>query len=572
VTRRGRLALVSLALAWAGAAAAAPALVPRPVRLRELAGTFTLTADTVVLADAEAEGEAAALARALGPATGFDLEVATGRVRRRCRARRVRGACRRWIRFRTSRHPKRLGPEGYRLTVRPGGVKIVAGDATGQFRAATTLRQLFPPEIFSPAVVTNVAWTAPAVRIADHARLPWRGMHLDVARSFMPAAAVEQLIDVLALHKVNRLHLHLTDDQGWRVPIAAFPALTAIGGWRAESPVVTIPNGGLLNLFLGGAPDGTPAGGAYTEAEIRHLVQHAAEEHVEIVPEIDMPGHMQAALAALPVLRSVPEPTEVATVFGIQPHVVDVGDAALATLDQILLGVLDLFPGQWVHLGGDEASLTEWTTSANAQARIEALGLADEDALFGWFVGRMAAHVAAEGRRVIVWNDALRDGVGPDVAVMSWLGEEPGLAAAAAGHDVVMTPIGTNYFDHAQARPLPPEEEAVLVDRLGAGSRLVTGLTTDLAEAWSYDPLPAGLDPAIAAHVLGAEGMLWTEFIRTPADVERFAFPRMAAVAERTWSPADGSDFDDFVRRLATHVRRLDAMGVAHWPVSAGGA
>jgi len=359
----------------------------------------------------------------------------------------------------------------------------------------------------------------------------------------------------------------MTDDQGWRVPIAGLPALTAVGGWRAESPVVTLANGGLLNLFMGGAPDGVPAGGAYTEDEIRRIVQHAAERYVTIVPEIEMPGHMQAALAALPVLRSVPEPIEVATVFGIRPHVVDVGDASLAVLDQILLAVLDLFPGEWVHLGGDEASLAEWTTSATAQGRIAEFGLADEEDLFGWFVGRMAAFVASEGRRAIVWNDALRGEVGTDVAIMAWLGEEAGLAAAAAGHDVVMTPLGTNYFDHAQARPLPPDEEAALVDRFGSGIGFVAGFTTDLEQAWSYDPLPAGLDPAVAEHILGAQGMLWTEYIRTPADVERFAFPRMAAVAERTWSPAEESNFDDFVDRLGADMQRLDALGVEHWPL-----
>lgn len=564
----GASVLVLLAaLAGAGAAPAAPALVPRPAELRELAGSFELTADTALLMDKPSGVEALAFARAVLPATGFDLGANAGRVRRRCAARRVRGACRRWIRFKTTRRAKRLGPEGYRLIVRPGGVKIVAGGPVGHFRAATTLRQLFPPAIFARAPVTGVAWTAPAVRIADRARLPWRGMHLDVARSFMPAEAIEKLIDALALHKVNRLHLHLTDDQGWRVPVAAFPALTAIGGWRAESPIVTLPNAGLMNLFLGGVGDGTPAGGAYTEEEIRALVQYARERHVEIVPEIDMPGHMQAALAALPVLRSGAGPTEVATVFGPQPHVVDVGDAALATLDAILLAVLDLFPGEWVHLGGDEVSLAEWEASANAQARIATLGLADENALFGWFVGRMAGVVAADGRRAIVWNDALRDGVGSEVGVMAWFGHDVGLAAAAAGHDVVMTPVGSNYFDHAQARPLPPAEQAVLEAVLGSGSGLVAALTTDLAEAWSYDPVPPDLDPALAERILGAQGMVWTEYIRTPADVERFAFPRMAAVAERTWSPP-GGDFADFVGRLRVHAARLAAAGVASWPIA----
>jgi len=559
---------IAFVLVLSATAAAAPALVPRPAELRELPGAFELTADTVLLADVAGAPEARTFAAALAPATGFDLEVATKRVRRRCRAARVRGACRRWIRFKTTRRAKRLGPEGYRLTVRPGGVKIVAADGVGHFRAVTTLRQLLPPAIESPALVTDVAWTAPAVRIADWARLPWRGMHLDVARSFMPALAIEAIIDALALLKVNRLHLHLTDDQGWRVPIDAYPALTEIGAWRAESSAVVLPNAGLINLFLSDGPDGIPTGGHYTAAEIRSLVQYARERHVEIVPEIDMPGHMQAAQAALPVLRSGDGPTEVGTVFGIGPHVVSVSDEALTTIETILLGVLDLFPGEWVHLGGDEAVLGEWKSSPSAQARIGGEGLADEEALFGWFVSRMAAFIAARGRRPIVWNDALRGGLDPGVGIMAWLGANAGFAAAEAGHDVVMTPLATNYFDHAQARPLPPEEEAVLVDRLGPDSGLVRALTTDLADAWSFDPLPADVDPAVAAHVLGAQGMLWTEFIRTPTDVERFAFPRMAAVAERTWSLAGGT-FEEFLGRVTAMAARFEARGVLGWPVSA---
>jgi hexosaminidase len=572
ISRLAAGALVSLLLV-AGLATASDdlALVPRPERVRALSGRFVLASDTVLLADAAAATEAHALAARLERATGFTLEVATSRRRPRlCPARRVRPGCRPWIRLQMRRRPKRLGEEGYRLVVRPGGVKIRARTAAGIFYAGQTLRQLLPPEIFAdtpPPVVAD--WSAPAVRIDDQPRFPWRGALVDVGRTFMPVDVMRRFLDALALHKLNRLHWHLTDDQGWRLEIPSLPTLVTIGAWRAETPVRLLPSGGLLNLFTGGfgggMGDGLPTGGFYSQAEIRAVVLEAAARHITIVPEIDMPGHIQSAIAALPALGNLDVPVPVATTFGFHEHILNVEESTFATLEIILGEVMALFPGDFVHLGGDEVLLTEWQQSPAVQARIAALGLADERALLTWFVNRMATFVTAHGRRPIFWNDVLRPGLTPDAAIMAWFGFAPGIEAAQAGRDVVMTPLDWTYFDHAPALPLPAAEQALLDAVLSPGSTAPLFFTTDLAQAYAFEPVPDEMSPDEAAHVLGAQGMLWTEWIRSGDELERFAFPRLSALAEITWSPRDGKDFADFARRLATHRQRLDASGIEHF-------
>jgi hexosaminidase len=468
------------------------------------------------------------------------------------------------------RRPKRLGAEGYRLVVRPGGVKIRARTAAGVFYAGQTLRQLLPPEAFAATPPDRaVDWTAPAVRIDDRPRFGWRGAHVDVARTFMPADVMLRFLDAIALHKLNRLHWHLTDDQGWRLEIPSLPTLTTVGAWRTETPVRLLPSGGLLNLFTGGFDgglgDGIPTGGFYSQTEIRALVQEAAARHITIVPEIDMPGHIQSAIAALPALGNSSDPVPVATTYGFHQHILNVEDETFATLETILREVITLFPGDFVHLGGDEVLLTEWQQSPAAQARIAALGLADERELLTWFVNRMATFVTAQGRRPIFWNDVLRPGLTPDAAIMAWFGLEPGIAAARAGRDVVMTPLDWTYFDHAQALPLPPAEQALLDAALSPGSTAPLVFTTDLAQAYAFEPVPDELSSDEAPHVLGAQGMLWTEWIRAGDELERFAFPRLSALAEVTWSPREGKDFADFARRLEAHRRRLDAAGIEHF-------
>jgi hexosaminidase len=408
-----------------------------------------------------------------------------------------------------------------------------------------------------------VPWRAPVARIVDRPRFGWRGMHLDVARSFMPAAFVKDLIDTLALHKVNRLHWHLTDDQGWRLEIAAYPKLTTVGGSRAETSGRAIATAGLINLFLGAQGDGVPVSGFYTQAEVREIVAWAAARHVTVVPEIDLPGHIQAAIAAYPELGNV-GPVPVATTFGPRPHIINAEEGTFAFLETVLAEVTTLFPSDLVHLGGDEVLLGEWEASPQVQQRLVELGLPNEHALVSYVVNRMVAFLATKGRRAIGWNDVLRPGLAPDVVIMSWTGIQPGLDAVREGRQVVMVPFTETYFDHIPGLPLPGGDQALLDAALGAGSGVVRAFTTTLADVYRFDPVPDAVTADEAARVLGTQGLLWTEYIRTPDEVEQFAFPRLAALAEVAWTPRDRRDAADFLARLSRHLERLDALGVAY--------
>lgn len=550
-------------------AASNPALVPQPVRIIVRDGGFTLRTDTALLADTAALPEASALAAALAPATGFALQVIEGSPARLHRAlglcrfgARTSASCRNWIHLRM-RGARRLGDEGYQLKSKSGGVKIRARTDAGLFYGTQTLRQLLPASILSPTTVAGESWFVPAVRITDYPRFPWRGAHLDVARHFIPAQDVMRLLDAMALHKLNRFHWHLTDDQGWRIEILQYPDLTLVGSERAESPTRTLSEAGLLNLFLGAAPDATPRGGFYTQDAIRDVVAYARERHIVVVPEIDVPGHSQAMIAAHPELGNTLAPVAVATTYGPQQHILNVEESTFEFLGNVLSELLDLFPGTFIHFGGDEVVLTEWAESSAAQARMTDLGFTDESELLAWFLERVAALVRGAGRRAVGWQNGLYAGgmLPDDIVLMEWLAQSTGLDAARQGRDVVMAVIGETYFDHPWL-PLVAGEQAQLDAALGAGSPLVAALSTDLQQTYAFDPLGDGLAPEDAAHVLGAQGQVWTEFIVDAAEVERFAFPRLSALAEAVWTPARRKDFADFDMRLDTHLGRLDALGV----------
>jgi hexosaminidase len=546
-----------------------PALIPAPVRLKVGSGSFELRNDTVLLADAAGLFEAGKLAAGLAPATGFSLEVVEGSPGRLRRAlglcgfgARETSACRTWVHLR-SRASRSVGDEGYQLTVRSGGVKLRARSAAGLFYGAQTLRQLLPPSVFSSSLVAGPAWAAPAVRIKDYPRFSWRGAHLDVARHFIPKQDVLRLLDAMALHKLNRFHWHLTDDQGWRVEILQYPALTQVGAVRAESPSRPLSEAGFINFFLASTPDATPQGGFYTQDDVREVVAYAAERHIVVVPEIDLPGHSQAMIAAHPELGNTGAAVPVATTYGPQAHILNVEDGTFDFLEDVLVELLALFPGEFFHVGGDEVVFTEWVSSAAAQARMTALGFTEESELLAWFLERVADVVRSAGRRPIGWQNGLYDGgmLPDDVVLMEWLAQADGLAAAQQGRDVIMAVIGETYFDHPWL-PLAAAEQAQLEAAFGAGHPLLAALSTDLQQAYGFDPLGNGLAPADAAHILGAQGQVWTEFIFDAAEVERFAFPRLTALAEAVWTPAARKDFADFDARLDAHLMRLDALGV----------
>jgi len=423
--------------------------------------------------------------------------------------------------------------EGYRLVVDRTHIELAAREPRGLFRGTTTLWQLLTPET-SLARAIEVS----AVRIEDRPRFAWRGAMLDSARHFQPPEFVKRFIDELALAKLDTFHWHLTDDQGWRIEIKRHPRLTEVGAWRRPA--------GAAGTDAAGKP--VRYGGYYTQDEIRDIVRYAAERYVTIVPEIDMPGHMQAAIAAYPELGASADEPVVSPDWGVHGYILNVDEPTIAFMQEVLDEVIELFPSTYIHVGGDEAVKDQWKASSRVQARMRELGLADENALQGWFIARMQQHLAARGRKLIGWDEILEGGVPADAAVMSWRGTKGGIDAANAGHPVVMAPSPDLYFDHLQSDA---------ADEPSGRPDLRT-----LADIYAFDAT-AGMDAAAAAHVLGAQANLWTEHMRTTAMVEHAAFPRLAALAEALWSPREARDWSRFVARLVPQMERWRAHGVA---------
>lgn len=436
--------------------------------------------------------------------------------------------------------PVRAAAEGYRLTVTPEGVVLEGGTAEALARAVQTLRQLLPPAALRRAPVAAGPLTIGCCAVEDAPRFAWRGVHLDVARHFMPVASVLRFIDLAALHRLNVVHLHLTDDQGWRVEVPSRPRLTEVGAWRTETVV------GRTDTF-----DGTPHGGFYTLDDLREIVAYAAQRAISVVPEIDLPGHVQSVLAAYPELGNTGRPVEVRRTWGVSEHVLAPTDEALAFARDVLDTVLDVFPGPWVHLGGDECPRTQWRESPAAAARAAELGLASVDELQSWFLRRLHAHLTARGRRVVGWDEVADDGGMPaDTVVMAWRGADKGVAAMAAGHDVVMCPEDVTYFDHYQSG--------------GADEPLAIGGLTTVEDVAAWEPA-AGTGPG---RLLGVQGQHWSEYLPTPAALEYVAFPRLSALAEVAWTAPERRDAADLLRRLPGHLERLDALGVNYRPLA----
>ncbi|MEZ0107664.1 hexosaminidase [Catenulispora sp. EB89] len=437
-------------------------------------------------------------------------------------------------------------PQGYDLRIDPDRVRLAAAGEAGLFNGVQTLRQLLP-------VMTATASAAPqrwpACHIRDAPRLPWRGVMLDVARHFMPVDFLHRFVDEIALHKLNVLHLHLTDDQGWRIEIDGLPLLTEIGSTRAESMVGRAGS----TVF-----DGVPHSGHYTRRELAALVEHAAARGVTIVPEIGMPSHTRAAIAAYPALGNHPDVRlPVWTSWGISEDILAVHDEALDFCRHVLSDVMTLFPSRAVHIGGDECRTGQWQENPDARGRAASLGLPDVSGLLGWFLSQMHTFLAEHGRRAVCWND----GVGVDnldlgVVATAWLKPEHAAEAIARGHQVIMAPHEQTYLDYRQTGH--PDEPPSADDRV---------LT--LADAYSFDPLPTGLTAVGAAAlddgsggpgVLGTQAQLWTESAPTTEVVRHLLYPRLCALAEGAWSD-ERRDPADFARRLQPHLERLAALG-----------
>jgi len=516
-----------------------PAIVPRPAHVTVQPGAFTLRAGTVIVTDRALRKVGELLADYLFPATGLRLAVATAAP-----------AGTPAISIRLDSTLARLGDEGYRLDVSRSRVAIRAYRAAGAFYGIETLRQLLPPAIFRQAEMAGVAWSVPGIAIEDLPRFAWRGVHLDVARHFMPKEFVKKLIDLAALNKLNRFHWHLTDDQGWRLEIKQYPRLTQVGAWRPQT-IIGRPDRDSTKWRF----DGQPHGGFYTQDDVREIVAYARARFVTIVPEIEMPGHSQAAIAAYPELGNRGDTLPVWMGWGVDENILNPGDATVRFYQNVLTEVMALFPGRWIHIGGDEAPKTQWKASPLAQTRIRELGLKDEDELQSWFTHRMDEFLTAHGRTLVGWDEILQGGLAPNAVVMSWRGVDGGIAAAQAGHDVVMAPGSHTYFDHYQSADTVAEPLAI-------------GGYLPLDTVYAFEPVPPALTASEARHVLGAQGQLWTEYVPDAKRAEYMVFPRVCALAEVLWTPPEERDYGDFTRRLVTHLQRLAVLDVNYRPLA----
>jgi hexosaminidase len=434
----------------------------------------------------------------------------------------------------------------YRLTCFAGRVNVASPGTEGTFYALQTLRQLLPDSTFRHSSSCEPI-SIPELEIVDAPRLPWRGVLLDVARHFMPKSFIFEMIDLLALHKCNVLHLHLTDDQGWRIDVEGYPLLTEVGAWRQETPT---PGASDADA------DGSLHGGFYTRQDLEEIVAYAGQRHVQVLPEIDLPGHMVAAIAAYPRLGNTDETLIVAPIWGVSPHVLNLDDDTLRFCTDVLDEVVRVFPGPYVHVGGDECPTTEWATNLRAQEIMREEGYTDESQLQGWFTTRISDHLAERHRRVVAWDDVLDSVAPPNAIVMAWQDEARGVAAVAAGHDVVMVPQQWLYFDRPESSD---PDEPVSFFR-----------PTTLEQVYLHDPVPEGIPAADRHHVLGAQCQLWTELVATPREAEYRYFPRLCAFAEIVWSIESAGrpkSYGEFEARLRQHLGRLAAMGVNFRPL-----
>ena len=522
----------AVALSAAGQPDAQPALIPAPAKLVLRHGSLTLRDGALLSVEGSDEARQIAL-RFLG-----QLQQIGRPGLRLLAAQDASAEDSAVLRFSLDANAPVAAAEGYSLEIDRSGARLRARDPRGLVHGSATLWQLI-----AGAGTANSRVIVPALEIEDAPRFAWRGLMLDSARHYQSPEFIERFIDWMALHKLNVLHWHLTDDQAWRLEIRKYPRLTSIGAWR-------VPAGRAAAADIDPAT-GRPRvyGGYYSQETVRRIVRYAAERGVTIVPEIDMPGHATATIAAYPALGvngsgSATVPAD----WGIYPNLFNVEDTTFAFLEDVLREVMELFPGQYIHVGGDEALKDQWKSSPQVQQRMRERGIADEHALQSYFVQRIGRFLAANGRRLIGWDEILEGGLAPDATVMSWRGIDGALAAAAAGHDAVLSPWPVLYFDNRQGT--------------GTTEPPGRGRVIDLETVYRFDPMPPALPPEQRRHILGLQGNLWTEHIRTEDRLQWMAFPRAAAVAEVGWSPAERLDYADFHDRLTRARDWYKAVGL----------
>lgn len=450
--------------------------------------------------------------------------------------------------------------DNYNLGVDENGITINGNSAAGVFYGTQSLIQLLP-------TIKSSTLKVPAVTVIDYPRFDYRGMHLDVSRHFFDVATVKKYIDYLALHKMNYFHWHLTDDHGWRIEIKKYPKLTEIGAWRDGSIIGLWPGKGNEGIKYQVLPnevkitptdaviktDGIRHGGFYTQEEIKDVITYAAKRYITIIPEIEMPAHSMAVLAAYPELGTEPNKKyEVAQTWGMMNKYNNVfapTEKTFKFLEDVLTEVMNLFPSQYVHIGGDEASKVWWRSSPATQQMMKENNLKDESALQSYFIHRIEKFVNSKGKTIIGWDEILDGGLAPNAIVMSWRGEKGGIAAAKENHKVIMTPENMLYFNHAQFA----KEDSLTAAKL-----------LPLETVYNYEPIPTELSPTQSQYVWGAQGNLWSEYIANPAKIEYMLFPRLDALSETLWSPKMNKNYPDFQKRLKTQFKRYDLMGITY--------
>ncbi|PZR24863.1 MAG: beta-N-acetylhexosaminidase [Citrobacter freundii] len=507
-------------------------IIPKPVSLKKGTGYFNLSKTTQIVVQDDGDLPAADFLNSyLGEVYGFKLAVSKTPVKNS-------------IRFYTKKFIKAPDKDGYSFNSTAAGIEVSGDTYAGTFYGMQTLLQLLP-------VSKSALLKVPAVSVQDAPRFTYRGMHLDVCRNFFPLAFVKKYIDYIALHKMNYFHWHLTDDQGWRIEIKKYPKLTSVGGWR---------NGTIIGRYPGTGNDGLRYGGFYTQDEVKEVVAYAAARHITVVPEIEMPGHASAAIAAYPELSCFPdEPTkkfypkdcvwagdstgkQVQQTWGVFDDVFCAGkENTFNFLKDVLDEVLPLFPSKMVHVGGDECPKANWKRCPLCQQRMKENGLKDEHELQSYFIQRMEKYLNSKDRKLIGWDEILEGGLAPNAAVMSWRGEAGGIEAAKQHHEVVMTPTDYVYFDYSQTT----NEDSVTI-----------GGYINLEKVYGYNPIPPALDSAEAKYVFGAQANLWSEYVKNPRKVEYMIFPRMTALSEVLWTQPANKNWNDFEKRLMKQFER----------------
>lgn len=440
-----------------------------------------------------------------------------------------------------------IADEGYDLNITERNIEIKAKDNAGFIYGLESIRQLLPVAIESTTNVANVEWIVPSLNIKDQPRFQWRGLMLDLSRHFFDKDYIKKIIDGLAMHKMNVLHLHLVDDQGWRIEIKKYPKLTEVGAYRVDQEDAAWN----ARRKVEAGEKGT-YGGFLSQDELRELVKYAASKNVEIIPEIEMPAHVTSAIAAYPHLMCFDNPKPVGVPSGGVWPITDIycagKESTFEFLEDVLLEVMDIFPSKYIHIGGDEATKTNWETCPHCKKRMKKEGLHDVEELQSYFVKRMEKFINSKGKKLVGWDEILEGGLAPDATVMSWRGVKGGVQAAKEGHDVIMTPGTHCYFDHYQG---PQNDEP-----------LAWGGFTPLSKVYTFDPIVDSMTPEQAKHVLGGQANLWAEFVPTEAQSEYMIFPRIAALAETVWSSKELRDWTDFSGRINSMFKRYDYLGI----------